>query len=333
MSRLIPLSSPSRRRPGFTLIELLVVIAIIGILVALLMPAVQAAREAARRMWCQNNLKQLCLAMHNYESSLRRYPPGMVLTAGSPSDSWSAQARVLPYIEQDNLYDDISFGRGYNSSPNIKTTRIETYQCPSEVNTDLRYSNGVAIHHPLNYGVNMGVWFVYDPLSQRGGQGVFYPNSFSTHASITDGTSNTVCASEVRTFNPYYRDSRVVPSTSGVADMTPLCGVGSLKTTSGHTEWVDGRVHQTGFTGMFGPNADYFCSTPHGDLYADWTSSREGKTTDQPTYAAVTTRSYHSGLVNSAMMDGSVRVVSDEIELRVWQALCTRAAGDFTKRK
>jgi prepilin-type N-terminal cleavage/methylation domain-containing protein len=325
-THLCPFST--RRQPCFTLIELLVVIAIIGLLVALLLPAVQAARESARRMKCKNNLKQLVMSMHNYESSLRRYPPSMVLTRNSATDSWSAQARVLPYIELDNLYDGIDFNLGYNAAPKIKTTRVATYQCPSEMNSRVRISNGVEVHHPLNYGVNMGVWFVYNPRTHPGGAGMFHPNSFLRQSSVLDGMSNTICAAEVKTFNPYYRDSRTVPSTTGVADMAPLCGVGSLKTNSGHTEWVDGRVHQTGFTGIFGPNADYFCSTPQGNLYADWTSSREGKTTDQPTYAAVTSRSYHSGIVNTAMMDGSVRVVANAIDLHVWQAMCTRAGGE-----
>jgi prepilin-type N-terminal cleavage/methylation domain-containing protein len=323
-----PVRNPHRR--GFTLVELLVVIAIIGLLVALLLPAVQAARAAGRRMKCQNNLKQLCLAMHSYESSWRSYPPSMVLSPGSDTDSWSAQARVLPYVEQGSLYDSINFARGYESSPEIKTTRIDLYQCPSEVNSRVRSSGGIDVHYPLNYGVNMGIWFVYDPTNGSGGEGVFFPNSFLRHANLLDGTSNTVCAAEVKSFNPYYRDSRSVPSLTGVADMGPLCGVGDLKTNSGHTEWVDGRVHQTGFTAMFLPNSEFYCARPSGDLLPDWTSSREGKTTNHPTYATVTARSFHAGIVNATMMDGSVRTVPNTIELHVWQAICTRQGGETT---
>jgi prepilin-type N-terminal cleavage/methylation domain-containing protein len=314
---------------GFTLVELLVVISIIGLLVALLLPAVQAAREAARRMKCQNNMKQIGLALQTYESTWGSYPPSMVLTPNGPTDSWSAQARILPYLEQANLYDSMDFSVGYGASPLVATTRVEVYQCPSEVNSHVRSdSSGNDIHYPLNYGMNMGVWFVYDPRSNRGGEGMFYPNSFLDHADVRDGTTNTVAISEVRSFNPYYRDGRTVPS--GVSTLDALCGIGSFKRDSGHTEWVDGRVHQTGFTAMFAPNADYSCIVAGaGSLGVDWTSSREGKTADQPTFAAVTSRSYHAaGVVNAGMMDGSVQVVPAAIDVTVWRALATRNGGE-----
>src|SRR5262245_39748562 len=113
-------------RPAFTLVELLVVIAIIGVLVALLLPAVQSAREAARRMQCQSNLKQVGIALHNYEQTHRKFPPGIVQQGADPQwvtggtaantvnddESWAWGAFLLPYIEQNQLYEQTGIGRG-----------------------------------------------------------------------------------------------------------------------------------------------------------------------------------------------------------------------------
>ena len=113
-------------RPGFTLVELLVVIAIIGVLVALLLPAIQAAREAARRTSCSNHLKQIGVAMHNYESTYRVFPPSATLPANRLSDSWSAPARILPFLEGGAVYNDVDFNQGYAVSPLVRPLRIDT---------------------------------------------------------------------------------------------------------------------------------------------------------------------------------------------------------------
>ncbi|MEC7719407.1 MAG: DUF1559 domain-containing protein, partial [Planctomycetota bacterium] len=141
------------RRAGFTLIELLVVIAIIGILVALLLPAVQMAREAARRTQCSNNLKQIGLALHNFEGTFKVLPPSWSLTqpTGSGSvDGWSIHARLLPYLEQNNLASQIDFTQSYTLANNININgkvqrlsgaRIPTYLCPSETDDRPRFKN------------------------------------------------------------------------------------------------------------------------------------------------------------------------------------------------
>src|SRR6185369_12926413 len=120
------------RRNAFTLIELLVVIAIIGMLISLLLPAVQAAREAGRRTKCANNLRQLALAIHTYEGTFGYAPPQGIFPVGGTSNTWSAIARLLPFVEQGNLYDNIEFTQPYSKQPNISAQRIDLLICPDE---------------------------------------------------------------------------------------------------------------------------------------------------------------------------------------------------------
>src|SRR5688500_9941742 len=121
-----------RSRPAFTLVELLVVVAIIGILVALLLPAVQSAREAARRMQCRNNLKQIGLACHNYMSAQQVFPPVSLYPQGVTFEPWSAHARLLPYIEQASLAGLIDWqaSREFVDNPTVCAMRIGLYICP-----------------------------------------------------------------------------------------------------------------------------------------------------------------------------------------------------------
>jgi prepilin-type N-terminal cleavage/methylation domain-containing protein/prepilin-type processing-associated H-X9-DG protein len=318
-----------RNRRGFTLVELLVVIAIIGILVALLLPAVQAAREAARRMSCGNNLKQIGLALHNYHDTFGSFPPGAIHPGGMTSDSWSIHARLLPFLEQENLQDLIDWQLPYGAQGEVTQTRVDTYLCPSDPG-DRERPDGAIAHYPVTYGANMGTWFIFDPNSQSGGDGLVYPNSRTGLRDVLDGTSTTLAFAEVKAWNPYLRDggnpgasNAPLPAADGITGLG-----GNFKPNSGHTEWVDGRVHQTGFTGTFTPNA----LVPHttaGEAYdVDFNSSREGKTANQLTYAAVTSRSYHPGGVQVALADGSARFVSEDIQLTTWRALITRAGGD-----
>src|SRR6266545_4321504 len=141
------------RRSGFTLIELLVVIAIIAILIGLLLPAVQKVREAAARAKCQNNLKQIGLALHNYESAIQKYPPSGVYPVGATAgDVYSIQARLLPYIEQSNLYAQIDLNVTPATQLNVIRQRIAIYLCPSEVKDVERDQGGGKVTYPLNHG-------------------------------------------------------------------------------------------------------------------------------------------------------------------------------------
>jgi len=188
------------KQHGFTLVELLVVIAIIGILIALLLPAVQSAREAARRSSCKNNLKQIGLGLHNYLDSNRCFPssfcirPGTVLTGNN--GSWSIHGRLLPYLEQTSAYDQVRLDISWDAqlATGVPQLRIPTYVCPSDPNDTVRIKNDAPYIYPQTYGFNFGTWLVYNPATNRGGDGAFYVNSRTRPADIRDGLSNTLAA-------------------------------------------------------------------------------------------------------------------------------------------
>ncbi len=337
-------SSIASPRAGFTLIEVLVVIAIIGILIALLLPAVQAAREAARRMQCKNNLKQMALAMQNYQSAVGVYPPSICLPVGTvvgTSGDWSAQARILPYLEQGALYGHMDFSITYEQvfldGKPISTVRIPTYLCPSEIHDQLRLDPaGNPFHWPLNYVFNLGIWFVWNPQTNQGGEGATYPNSCLGPEAFTDGLSNTLCLSEALAYTPYYRNTTTATSMvpSSPADVAALCTGGQAKMgptvndNTGHTEWVDGRASHVGFTTIFTPNTAIPFVYSGQTFNIDFSSQKEGASITNPTFAAMPARSHHSGIVQAAMMDGSVHTVSNTIDLQVWRALSTRNRND-----
>lgn len=323
------------KRPAFTLVELLVVIAIIGILVALLLPAVQAAREAARRAECGNNLKQMVLATHNYMDSVRSVPPfSLPPPVGAPGGNWSLQARILPYLEQSNLQGLIDFNYNYSdivhapSHALVTQAQVPSYVCPSEVNARPRYPSSPTglTHFPTTYAASLGTWFVWDPTTNRSGDGAFVVNQRINPGAYTDGMSNTVAFAEVKAYQ-----ANVKPGTpNGPNDPPPASAAavaayasGTVSTT-GHTEWVDGKVHETGVTMVLTPNTEVFYSSGGVTYDIDLISKAENSANTFPTYAAVTSRSYHPGQVVVSLMDGSVRTVSDSVDLFVWRAMGTR---------
>ena len=318
------------RRTAFTLVELLVVIAIIGILIALLLPAVQAAREAARRSQCTNNLKQISLAMHNYHDTHKSLPVGAY---GTTWGTW--QISVFPYIEQGSLYDKFYHGGkwvdltaryfGSRNTP-ITTQRISTLTCPSDLPRATDVAGALITHH--NYAANYGNTGFFDQetgVAQTAGGVVFAGAPFTMmgrisptyvrpecyqFSDILDGLSNTLMFGEVVQGN----------TTQGVYDMR------------GFTWWGQG----SGFTTFLPPNSNIgdilvennYCNNSPPNPPCD---PVKFSTPNRP--AALAARSRHPGGVNVSLCDGSVRFVSDTIAIGTWRALSTtygkESIGEF----
>jgi prepilin-type processing-associated H-X9-DG protein len=214
--------------------------------------------------------------------------------------------------------------------------RIPILLCPSEVKDrerpDGTFPDGSPkVHYPLNYAANAGTWMVYNAAVRQSGDGAFAVNRPTPINAITDGTSNTLAMAEVKAWTPYFRNGGNPSSANTPPPSSPatVAGYGGdFKADSGHTEWVDARVHQTGFTTVFSPNTKVLSTTGGATYDIDFNSMREGQTTTAITYAAVTSRSYHTGGVNVLLMDGSVRFVRDSVPVDVWRALGTRAGGE-----
>jgi len=306
----LPILEPRR---GFTLIELLVVISIIGILVALLLPAVQSARSAAQRLQCTNNEKQIGIALHSHHTALRKFPVGYwwsEVWSNRESDESTWITHILSYIEQGNLdatrNPNISgswFGNP-NNDPNVDIIRKASppiFQCPSDVNVQLAipvapfWARG-------NYAANNGIGPMtvdrtapFEPETTVVKKGVFLQNSKTRMADLVDGSSNTVFVSELLKA-PQGDDFR------------------------GVMHYPEGALYQHNRTPN-SPIPDDFrsglcTSFPRGPCvgtYGDWASRR----------VILSARSNHAGGVNVLMGDGSVRFVSDQVSLVTWEALST----------
>ena len=168
----------------------------------------------------------------------------------------------------------------------------------------------------------------------RGGDGVFYPNSFLPLAKIEDGTSKTLVAAEVKAWTHYTRNggpSSTDDSRTRSTRPPPIVASGPEYKNTGHTEWPDGRVHHTGFTATMTPNTFVPYIEGSETLDADFNSWQEGKdgVNGKPTYAIVTSRSYHADAVNVAMVDGSIHTIASGIDPLVWRAMATRSGGEI----
>ncbi len=362
---------------GFTLVELLVVIAIIGILIGLLLPAVQAAREAARRMQCTNTLKQFALSVQNYHDVNGRLPASRC-TAGSygrmsvgvdnagTNTGYGICFAVLPFVEQNAAYNAI-LASATTGTPDpwtdldggVLDVQISAYLCPSDGNSSQPSPDKSHIWR-TNIALSRGdgMWDCeclsdWTTASDVRPRSLFNPFAWKSMANATDGTSNTLLASELVSCDSG-SSSRVKSGVLGIGSATSVVSVDSNlasrsncfnsraddDTTSYDTarftpaaawrgaRWADGRIAVTGFNTVFPPNSP---SCIHGTMDNNW--------------GIVSASSNHSGGVNAAMVDGSVRFVSETIDcgsylteaqnlgrakslFGVWGAMGTPAGGE-----
>ena len=323
---------PRRLRSAFTLVELLVVVAIIGVLIAMLLPAVQQVRSAARRASCANNLHQIYLAVANHETAHREYPTSFDAPLGEITrGSWSIHAKILPMIEQGSAFERIDFETDWHQQVDggMPALKVPAYSCPSDFLAGKRQQNGKDFVHSTSYGFNMGSWLIFDPATGQTGDGAFRVNKPTTHATFSDGLSNTLAAADVKSFTSYIRNA---PSFNGAFPTSDTFFNGlsaqlklgtSPKVNTGHTVWTDGRVHHAGFTTVFAPNTTVRYDYQGQQYDIDFNSQQEGRDLNSRTYAAVTSRSHHQQGVNVCRMDGSVDFFSSSIDIEVWRALGT----------
>lgn len=330
-----------RKSGGFTLVELLVVIAIIGILIALLLPAVQAAREAARRSQCTNNLKQWGLALHNYHDTYNAFPRYMQLapvSGASDFNSYTVHLKILPFIEQQALYDrvkTVSQDFYLQTNPSVDnltaTIGISAFICPSNESYPLAGRTGYT-NYAVCAGSNIG-WGIADTRHN----GVFQYRVETKMAGISDGTSNTIMVAEQRTGDNddsiYHRQSDTVRGLAWTANQStsqgPItqaqvdaAGAACDAGASNHSSVMGSRYSRgafiyTVFNTLGTPNWKY-----PGCMTATNTGAHGNSSGIYPA------RSPHPGGVNHAMADGSVQFISETVDMQVYHGLGSRNGNE-----
>jgi prepilin-type N-terminal cleavage/methylation domain-containing protein/prepilin-type processing-associated H-X9-DG protein len=342
----------SRSNRAFTLIELLVVIAVIGVLTALLLPAVQSAREAGRRIQCVNNLKQIGLALQSYHDVVGAFPFGSGPYVNGLCMWYAPQALLLPYLEQAPLYQAINFGFPiYGPSCNFAGPnwandallvngtavgqKIAVFLCPSDASS-FNTPNCPGINYLGNSGLNPRAWWI-----NADGDGLFFMTSRIRLADIRDGTSNTAAFSEKQKgdgnddiYTPHadllqtepfsavafdaFNFSEMVRFASACRDVGPATTTAPPASFYG-TNWYDAAGGDAVYNHLLGPNSN---SCANGD---PWHGTFTGAAYSGIVMSA---SSRHPGGVNVLFADGSVRFAKDAIAQPTWWALGTRSGGE-----
>ena len=325
-------------RPGFTLIELLVVIAIIAILIALLLPAVQQAREAARRIQCRNNLKQFGLALHNYESSHRVFPPGLITSTDGMAVYANANTMLLPYFEQTSLHNLFDQSRAWwEQSPSVASHVVSIFVCPSNSKQNPFSVPQISMVVPSTIDLVAATDYVFSKGTSdavclptvnvpRYEQGMFDANVPRSIASITDGTSNTIAMGEGAGGLRW-------PLCRGMGCTTPFAGTDGPVPAS--AAWIAGSVGvefllPLGYVtaGLWACTVEPMNKSPVTDTFLDLANLSDCRShRNGGPHSTANFRSDHAGGAQFLFGDGSVHFLSESIDLLLYQQLSTIAEG------
>ena len=351
---------PRRPRPGFTLIELLVVIAIIAVLIGLLLPAVQAAREAARRAQCINNLKQIGLALHNYHQTNDTFPPGALISRNSNGTTrvngdFSTHARLLPNLEQQPLYNAANFwisvksdvvGTAINTTVTI--TRVAAFLCPSSTEPSWQSTHNSARATGNNYFASYGAGLEWqDGMAGGPPNGIFQVSGPTIGIrDIQDGTSSTIAFGEWRTGTGSV-STITIPTDivflgrlpTGVSRSSPGTELMPRLDSLGFQEWITActqavRTTRSSFTPILGEAwafglVGYSMGSTLLPPNAKYTNCSAGGPNTLQAAGMFNMSSFHPGGANVLLCDGSVRFLKDTTNTPIVWALGTRAQGEI----